>query len=243
MPTKIDLTGMKFGRLTVIERELHSVWLCKCACGKTHRASTSNLRNGHSRSCGCRFLEREEWQKGPPIKDISGQRFGRLLVTRNSGKKHPSNNASLWECQCDCGNTSFVLASNLRKGATQSCGCLQRELSARRLTTHGRARSPEYRKLKSLEYWARKQHATVMPIDTEDLQLQIEELGNHCVYCGGSYEHLDHFIPLSKGGGHELTNLVPACANCNQVKNDRYPGTEWWPPLWTMNQTAAALVT
>lgn len=64
MGSFIDLSGNRFGRLTVIERD-HSkngkvvFWLCKCDCGKTKSVSGGNLRSGHTKSCGCLKLESE----------------------------------------------------------------------------------------------------------------------------------------------------------------------------------------
>ena len=54
----IDLTGQRFGRLTVVQRaEIgkrgHALWLCKCACGKDTVVSSSSLRRGATNSCGC----------------------------------------------------------------------------------------------------------------------------------------------------------------------------------------------
>ena len=59
----IDLTGMKFGRLTVIERAENSKnrgarWLCQCDCGKKVIVRSSDLRNGQTVSCGCWNRER-----------------------------------------------------------------------------------------------------------------------------------------------------------------------------------------
>lgn len=58
----IDLTGQRFGRLTVIERTgeqgSRSMWLCRCDCGNLSTVSVSNLRNGHTQSCGCLVPER-----------------------------------------------------------------------------------------------------------------------------------------------------------------------------------------
>lgn len=52
-----DLTGKKFGRLTVIERNGHKgrviSWLCKCDCGNEITISVSNLTSGNTKSCGC----------------------------------------------------------------------------------------------------------------------------------------------------------------------------------------------
>ena len=53
----IDLTGQKFGRLTVVERAKNkgkeTMWLCVCDCGKTLIAQGNNLKSGHTKSCGC----------------------------------------------------------------------------------------------------------------------------------------------------------------------------------------------
>lgn len=42
--------------------------------------------------------------------------------------------------------------------------------------------------------------------------------GNKCAYCGGKFEHIDHVIPMIKGGYHCLANLRPACKLCNLRK-------------------------
>lgn len=53
----LDLTGRVFGRLTVIKfdhkKNKVRYWMCKCQCGNTHIASTSNLTGEITRSCGC----------------------------------------------------------------------------------------------------------------------------------------------------------------------------------------------
>lgn len=53
----LDLTGQRFGRLVALDRVgavgSHSMWRCKCDCGNEVVSSVSNLRNGHTRSCGC----------------------------------------------------------------------------------------------------------------------------------------------------------------------------------------------
>lgn len=50
-------------------------------------------------------------------KDITGQKFGHLKVIRYDKEKKK------WECQCDCGNTTYVVTRNLKTGNTKSCGC------------------------------------------------------------------------------------------------------------------------
>ncbi len=58
----IDLTGQKYGKLFVIERaenkENRPAWLCKCDCGNIVVVKGSNLRSGHTKSCGCFRIEK-----------------------------------------------------------------------------------------------------------------------------------------------------------------------------------------
>lgn len=70
------------------------------------------------------------------MKDIIGERFGRLVAESFSHKdKH---GAAIWNVLCDCGVRKRVAASNLA-GKTRSCGCLKRELGGVRLRTHGKS--------------------------------------------------------------------------------------------------------
>lgn len=58
----IDLTGQRFGRLTVAERAPNQgskiCWRCVCDCGREVRVQTFNLICGNQRSCGCYRRER-----------------------------------------------------------------------------------------------------------------------------------------------------------------------------------------
>jgi hypothetical protein len=62
--------------------------------------------------------------------DLVGKRFGRLVVV----KEYKSNTReSQWVCICDCGIvTKPILCSNLKRGHTQSCGCIRRERAQKR---------------------------------------------------------------------------------------------------------------
>lgn len=59
------------------------------------------------------------------MKNISGQRFGKLIAIKPTGDK--KNNNYLWLCKCDCGKTIITKSANLTCGGTQSCGCLRAE--------------------------------------------------------------------------------------------------------------------
>lgn len=67
--------------------------------------------------------------------EMTGQRFGRLYALAFSHLS-PCGHA-MWLFRCDCGKETIANGSNVRRGVTQSCGCLHRECSAMRLITHG----------------------------------------------------------------------------------------------------------
>ena len=58
----------------------------------------------------------------PQFRDLSGQRFGRLLVQEYEPRTK-KDGGSKWRCLCDCGQTAYVAAFNLANGSTNSCGC------------------------------------------------------------------------------------------------------------------------
>lgn len=59
------------------------------------------------------------------FKDLTGQRFGKLIVQKRSNKKCNTNNV-VWICLCDCGITTDPIPGNhLMTGHTKSCGCLK----------------------------------------------------------------------------------------------------------------------
>jgi hypothetical protein len=112
-----DLIGTKFNYLTVIKRVENKgkklMYLCQCDCGKSITTSSSNLKNGNTKTCGCSRLN-----------NISNQRFGRLIVIKLS---HVKNRKSYWLCKCDCGNEKIVRSDCLKRDQVKSCGCLQYE--------------------------------------------------------------------------------------------------------------------
>lgn len=84
-----------------------------------------------------------------PMKNILGQRFGRLVALVSTDQRR--HRGVVWECRCDCGATHAVSGKDLRTGHTKSCGCLRREMRKMRnlqATKHGHRRmklsTPEY---------------------------------------------------------------------------------------------------
>lgn len=129
-----DLTGREYGYFTVLgfDRSVGGkrYWNCRCICGNTRSVMTSCLINGRIKSCGC-------MNKTNRI-DLTGQRFGRLVVLSQFPTE--KGEALKWECVCDCGNSVVVTGSALRYGTTRSCGCLRAEHEAPKEDAYHRQR-------------------------------------------------------------------------------------------------------
>ncbi len=59
------------------------------------------------------------------VMDLTGQRFGRLVVVERA--ENDSHNKARWRCRCDCGKETLAMAKSLRSGSKKSCGCLEAE--------------------------------------------------------------------------------------------------------------------
>ena len=117
-----DLTGLSFGKLKVISRAFKkgvhgTFWNCLCDCGKITQHSSTQLKSGVIKSCGCSRYDR-------PSEDLTGMKFGKLsVISRICTENHDNIK---WDCLCDCGNKTIVTSGSLKSGTTKSCGCLKK---------------------------------------------------------------------------------------------------------------------
>lgn len=121
MPRKReDLTGKRFGKLTVIGYAGYkrkggqnvSQWNCQCECGNTCIAEGYLLRSGRKKSCGCLRVLQDK---------LTGLRFGKLTVLEDDKENLTTLRKVI--CRCDCGNTKSIAFRELKKGKVTSCGC------------------------------------------------------------------------------------------------------------------------
>lgn len=121
----LDLTGKTFDRLTVLSRAQRKDgdrvirWNCRCRCGALHVASTSALREGVTRSCGCLAIEVRRRSGRAHLQDLTGRTFSELTVLDRAPNR---GHYSAWRCRCSCGRTATVQSRNLVNGNTKSCG-------------------------------------------------------------------------------------------------------------------------
>ena len=119
MGRKLELSGKRFGRLTVIrengKKNGRTAWLCKCDCGNTSVVEKDKLLAGKSKSCGC--LRDEE-----RTIDITGKKFNHLTAICfdhvGEDKRH------YWKFRCDCGNEIIAKKIYVMRGDVKSCGCI-----------------------------------------------------------------------------------------------------------------------
>lgn len=135
-----DLTGQRFGRLTVIDRvedfiskngHHRAKWKCQCDCGNTCEVVGTNLTTEKTKSCGCYQLEK---LREKIFDDLTDKRFGRLTVIQRGENWYRKNGVPevCWDCICDCGKTVTVRTTNLKSGNTTSCGCYSSECLSKR---------------------------------------------------------------------------------------------------------------
>ena len=133
MKKPIDITGKRFGMLTVLGYD-HSFnhntyWLCKCDCGNTKVVKRGSLMSGDIVSCGCyrnaMFMKNRQKSEH---EDLSRYKFSMLqpLCRDYEAEQRYSYSKTMWKCQCDCGNIITVGAEKLKEGSTKSCGCYKR---------------------------------------------------------------------------------------------------------------------
>jgi hypothetical protein len=122
MAERIDLTGGRYGRLTVISKAESAggrvQWICQCDCGNEVIVAAYRLKANTTKSCGCLKTDRNK-ERGS---DLTGQNFGELTVLRYS-HNDPVNRGPMWLCRCSCGNEKAVHGYALKQGNYKSCGC------------------------------------------------------------------------------------------------------------------------
>ena len=179
----IDLTGQRFGSLTVLYPTRvygRFGWHCKCDCGQEKDVDTSNLKAGKVKSCGC---QRNKNIGNSVKKNIIGQKYNHLTVLKETDQRQCG--AIVWECQCDCGNITYVSTGNLKSGHIKTCGkCEFLKENKKRLDIKGK----KFGKLTVIDYCESKNGESIW-------QCQCD-CGNQCQAVGW---HLTRGIKKSCG--------------------------------------------
>lgn len=154
----INLTGLIFDKLTVLERidnknnkEIN--WLCQCECGNTCIRTTYQLRNkAHFHSCGC--YTKEQAKTINPGYNLINKKFNFLTVKELLPERN-NRGDKLWRCQCDCGNKTIVSSYHLINGEVASCGCIKQSIGEKHIEDILKNNNINYKKeytIKELNY-------------------------------------------------------------------------------------------
>lgn len=128
---KNDLTGNKYGRLTVLgdvgkrTKNGKVLWHCLCECGTVTFVRTDHLKNGSITSCGCL----NEEKKHERFKDLTGSETDNFKIVDRACSK---NQRVYWNCICKhCGNHIELQSNQIERYS--SCGCKQKRSTKERM--------------------------------------------------------------------------------------------------------------
>jgi hypothetical protein len=157
---------------------------------------------------------------GRNAEDLTGRVFGKLKVLERRGSNNHGSPIYLCQCACDANTKVEVLADNLRRKHTKSCGCLRRQLLPYK---------SQYLRLLSVAQ--REGH----PVDVSYEDFLEYTKQSRCHYCEGdvvwfAYGGKNRGYNLDRKDnslGYTKPNVVVACNTCNRAKGNRYSYEEW----------------
>lgn len=229
----VNLIGLKFGSLTVIDREPNHItpsgrkilrWKCVCDCGNIVVKNGEQLKRMVGVCCSECFKKKQS----PKIIDLTGQQFGELTVINMTeplvmpcGRKQIK-----WHCICSCGNYTDVLSTHLIRGKTISCGCQQ----GKRETTPNRYEDKESYYIgytfDEREFYVDKEDFDKI----KDYRWHIDSAGYvasvinkkiirmHRLIIDTEYEHIDHIHGRDTRNDNRRSNLRP-CTHSENLCN------------------------
>lgn len=171
--------------------------------------------------------------------DLVGERRGKLAITNK--RKTDDQGRVYFFCKCDCGGSCWKMAAYLRKPKHSSCGCTKSRTSLEEQKAKNRRTASEWQK----KNWGhKKEYLRKWKVENKDkiAAYAVKRRGGWvvhetaiyqecqlpvaiaCTYCGKitldkSDRNVDHATPVSRGGTHEVSNLVVACKFCNLSKH------------------------
>lgn len=201
----IDLVGQRFGKLVVIEKadvvNRQYYWWCQCDCGKIIRVLGNSLKTGKTKTCGCEHSKK--------LENLANQKFGKLTALEPLYK----NDRVYWHCQCECGNFSNVLASHLKSGRTQSCGCINYSIGEKNIENLLQENNINYIKEYKFQDFNQYRYDFYLP----DLNKLIEFDGKqHYFECGGSWDKNDNL--QQRQNRDKIKNQYAISHNINLIR-------------------------
>lgn len=226
MVALVDLTGAHFGMWQVLRRSSEQrkgrgvLWWARCDCGTERSVAGGNLRSGISTNCGCRRNDTRY------VIDLLGRKFGTWTVIAR-GPAGKCGDSARWLCRCDCGLERQVMSGNLQGGSSTNCGC-------GRTWEHVTIPPGDIREFQ----WRFDTYVSGAHRRNHVFELTLEQFvaiaSGDCRYCGAppampARKSRTHAATVRMNGidrvdnsvGYVLSNCVPCCAWCNEMKRHR----------------------
>lgn len=205
MSGRLDLTGRHYGNMVVVDmlynyNNKHRTF-CRCVGedGTEAIIRADALQSGATKNIKHAGENRKDT-------NIEGQKFG-LLTAIKPTENRSSNGCVIWECICDCGNTTYVSFGNLMRKHTLSCGCWHKSKWEMFITDFLQSIGVKFKEEKRFDDCRNKSGTDTLPFDFYliDYNIIIEYDGEH------------HFFPIEGWGGEEKFKITQ---ENDEIKNN-----------------------
>lgn len=212
-------------------------------CGEEKPVTTGFYRHGRKcrkcrnaqvvarrRETGVQSVYQQRWRAAHPEK---AREHGRRWYARHPEYARPADTRT----EKLCGSCGVVLQVDkfaklhgaVTRFATQCRACNREKARAWRLANPELVKKQIQRATSHLDVKIRRQHAYASRRSrklgnggshtTADLRRLFNRFNGKCAYCGADAQHVDHVVPLARGGSNSIGNLLPACKSCNLSKH------------------------
>lgn len=163
--------------------------------------------------------------------NILNKKLGKLTALKEL-QERDKNRYVKWLCKCECGKEKIVTASQLKRGAVKSCGCLHSKASRKngKLTQKKKGEASFNALLTNYKYGAKKRNITFNLTNEQFRKITSEK----CHYCGiepkqtrvtdkrynGCYLY-NGIDRINNNIGYIYNNCRPCCGNCNRAKYNK----------------------
>ena len=196
----IDETNNQYGYLTVLYKSSlkspsqKTLWHCKCECGNEIDVLGESLRDGRTKSCGCKT---NEFIAAVKSKDIKNQKFGYLIPLEKT--EFTSEEGNIWRCKCLCGcnrEDIYLSTHRLLSKNTQSCGRLRQ--------SHGEIAIENFLQENKIQYQKEYTFNNLYSNKANTkFRFDFAIFNENNLYCLIEFDGEQHFKPVEYFGGKE----------------------------------------
>ena len=219
MAKLINLKGQRLGRLTVLKevgrsRDRHVMWLCKCDCGNKKEITSHSLRKG-TISCGCYTKEKASERAKQAVGDkhpMFGKKHRKESIMKMSEKaklRIGPKNPFYGRKHTEAAKKKMSDAAPIRVGIENHS------------YKHGLSKTKAYNAAKSSKRRRLEYNQTPEEIDYREITRIYQICNDMNNRIGRIFFHVDHIIPISKGGLHHQDNLQVLSASDNLKKSNK----------------------